>query len=113
MNNVSCLFCDIIAGKIPSKKIDETDSILVIEDIAPKVPIHYLIIPKKHITDIQSLTKSDEQLAADLLFMAKKLSSELPHNGDFKLVINSGKDAGQRIFHLHLHFLSGKKLGEI
>jgi len=113
MSQENCIFCKIIEQKILANIIKETDDILVLEDIAPKAHIHYLIIPRKHIKDIQSLEPEDQGLAAQLLFMAKELSKEIPHAKDFKLVVNSGADSGQKVFHLHFHFLAGKQLGEI
>lgn len=109
----SCIFCKIIAKQIPTSVVHETDDIIVIKDLYPKAPIHYLIIPKKHIQDIQSIAQEDMALPASMIHVAKQLSSKLDGSGDFKLVVNSGKDAGQKVFHLHMHFLAGKQLGEI
>lgn len=110
MNDSNCIFCKIIAKKIPATVINETDDIIVIKDSAPKTPIHYLIIPKKHIADLQSLQDADKQLACNMLFMAHELSKNLPGTKAFRLVSNNGHDAGQRVFHIHLHFLAGKEL---
>ncbi len=102
-----CIFCKIIAKQIPSSIITETDDVIVIKDIAPKAPVHYLILPKKHIQDIQSLEKTDCCLMSRMMMMAQTLSKDA---GDFRLIINSGHKAGQRVFHLHAHFLAGKEL---
>lgn len=104
----SCIFCKIIAKKLPTTVVHETDDVLVIKDLHPKAPIHYLILSKKHIPDIQSFENDDLHLAGKLFEVAKKLSQEA---GDFKLVVNSGAKAGQEVLHLHLHFLAGKKVG--
>lgn len=109
----SCIFCKIIAKQIHSSVIYETDDILVIKDLYPKAPVHYLIMPKKHVADIQSLADEDMGLAGSMIKVAKELSSKLDGSGDFKLVVNSGAAAGQKVFHLHMHFLAGKQLGEI
>lgn len=106
----NCIFCKIIAREMPATIIAENDSIIVIKDIAPKAPIHSLLIPKKHIKDIQSLHAKDAKLAGDLFLMAKELSKQLDGSQAFRIVVNNGADAGQRVFHLHLHFLSGERM---
>lgn len=105
-----CVFCEIIANRVPSKKIAETEDILVVEDIAPKAEIHYLIIPKKHMSDVRELQKGDNVLASNMLFMAQDLSRGLVEPQDFRLQVNNGKQAGQCVFHLHMHFLAGKRI---
>lgn len=101
-----CIFCAIVARKAPATIVDETDDILVIKDIYPKTPIHYLIIPKHHYKDLQEL--NDCCVGGRLLQMAKKISqkSGMP---DYRLLINNGPEVGQRVFHLHMHFLAGKR----
>lgn len=106
----NCIFCKIIAKEIPAAVIQETDDIIVIKDIAPKTPIHYLIIPKKHIADLQSLEGGDKTLACNMLFMAHELSKDLPASKAFRLVSNNGREAGQHVFHIHFHFLAGREL---
>lgn len=107
-----CIFCSIIEKKSPSTTIYEDDYTLVIKDIAPKAPIHYLIIPKKHVADINTLTPDDQLMTGHLLLVAKKISEQesLP---DFRLVVNNGRGAGQIVFHLHIHFLSGTGLSHL
>ncbi|MBP7854605.1 HIT domain-containing protein [Candidatus Babeliales bacterium] len=104
--NLNCIFCKIIAQKIPSKIIQENDDIIVIADIAPKAPVHYLIIPKKHVTDIRECDDVDQALLGNILLMAKTLSQN-SGNQEFKLIANNGASVGQSVFHLHFHFLSG------
>jgi len=105
--NDNCIFCKIIAGAIPSKKIYETEDVLVIQDISPKAPIHYLIIPKTHIPNIQSCTAQDISLLGTILLTAQQLSAQLPGNPEFKLISNNGSSVGQTVFHIHVHFLAG------
>ena len=104
----SCLFCKIIDGKIPSKKIEETDSVLVIQDIAPKAPIHYLILPKKHIINISHAQPQDFPYLVETLKVAHIIGNSITTG--FNLVLNNGSDVGQSVFHLHWHFLAGKNL---
>jgi diadenosine tetraphosphate (Ap4A) HIT family hydrolase len=108
----NCVFCKIIAQELPSKVIAETEDIIVIDNIAPKTPIHYLIIPKKHVSDINALTEQDANLAGKMVLMAKQLSEKLSGSKAFRLSVNNGSDAGQSVFHLHFHFLSGRKFLE-
>ena len=107
-----CLFCKIIKNELPSKKIKESKVALVIEDIAPKAPIHYLILPKKHIENIAAITNDDSQYVFETIKMAQELSATLPSPGAFNLISNNGAQAGQSVFHLHWHFLAGKNIYE-
>lgn len=110
MPTESCIFCRIINNELPAQKVTEDDDILVIKDIAPKAPVHYLIIPKKHIASIGSLEKNDADLAAKMLLKAKELGHGLAGSQSFRLIMNNGAEAGQSVFHTHCHFLSGKKM---
>jgi diadenosine tetraphosphate (Ap4A) HIT family hydrolase len=106
---ISCLFCKIIAHEIPSVIITENDHLLVIKDIHPQAPIHYLILPKEHITHIGTMSeKQTQQLAPLFLEMAQSLSRTVSQQ-EFKLKVNNGPIAGQEINHLHLHFLADFK----
>ena len=114
MSDQNCIFCRIIKKEIPSKIIKETDDLLVIEDIHPKAPIHYLIIPKKHIINISYLEEVNSNLGWQILKMAKEFSWDLSKNTkepiSFNLISNNGTHAGQSVFHIHWHFLAGKNL---
>lgn len=112
MNNQDCIFCKIIAGDIPCNKIQETQDLIVVQDIAPKAPIHYLIVPKKHIKDLQSVSDLDQELLGSIMLMAKKLSQNLDNPKEFRLISNNGLSVGQSVFHMHVHFLAGKKFSE-
>lgn len=104
----ACIFCSIVEGKVSAAVVMETSDVIVIKDRAPKAPVHYLIISKKHVVNIKELERDDVELAAHLLLTAKALSQTLPANQqDFRLVSNNGKNAGQVIYHLHIHFLAG------
>ncbi|MBN2267108.1 MAG: HIT domain-containing protein [Candidatus Babeliaceae bacterium] len=106
------IFSRIIDREIPAKIIAENNDVVVIEDIAPKAPIHYLIIPKNPIRDIQSMTESDFKLANALFRMAQQLSREISGAEHFRVLINSGTGVGQSVPHLHLHFLAGKTFSD-
>lgn len=104
----NCLFCKIIAGIIPSTIVAQTSELLVIKDISPQKPIHYLILPKEHIINVKHMTdKQNEKYGSLFLKMAQHLSEAIPGAQDFKLVTNNGGAAGQVVFHLHIHFLAG------
>lgn len=105
----NCIFCKIIEKEIPSSIIKQTDHALVIKDINPKATIHYLIIPKVHFSDLSSTTNDNFIYIDKSMLLAKELSKELNISA-FRLVINNGKDAGQCVFHFHIHFLSGKSI---
>ncbi|MFH1643727.1 MAG: histidine triad nucleotide-binding protein [bacterium] len=111
MQDSNCIFCKIINKQIPSDVVFEDDDILVIKDINPKAPIHYLIIPKEHIKNINDLEEKHSDLIWKMIKVAKKLASKLDGAPSFNLVSNNGKEAGQIVFHLHWHFLAGKNLG--
>lgn len=106
----SCIFCKIIAKQIPASIVAENDDVLVIKDIAPKFPIHYLILPKKHVADVVTLGDEDQDIAAMLFAMAKQVAQNVVDTKDFRLLINNGAGVGQSVFHLHMHFLAGKQL---
>ncbi len=105
--SLDCVFCKIISKQIPSQPLLETDDLIVIKDIAPQAPIHYLIIPKRHITNVAALQLSDRDLMGDLILVATKLSQMVPASA-FRLITNNGAAAGQSVFHLHFHFLADK-----
>ncbi len=105
-----CIFCKIVAGEMPADIIAQNEKVLVIKDRAPKTTIHYLIIPKAHYKDLQAATECN--VACSLMNMAREISADNPDAGDYRLVINNGFKAGQRVFHLHMHFLAGSKMPE-
>jgi len=105
-----CLFCKIINREIPADIIYEDDLVLAFSDINPQAPNHILIIPKKHIAKVSDLKEEEAHLIAQMVMAANKIAEEkgLTDKG-FRIVLNCGKDAGQEVFHVHLHLLSGRK----
>lgn len=112
MIDQNCIFCKIVTGHIPCQKIYENSSLIVIKDIAPRAPIHYLVIPKKHIKDLRSATDEDKDLLGALLLATKELSNNLVQPQEFRVVSNNGSSVGQSVFHIHFHYLAGKFLSE-
>jgi histidine triad (HIT) family protein len=108
----NCIFCAIINKKIPAHYILETDSLIVIKDINPSAPIHYLIIPKEHVIDINALSHNQLVLGREIYACAQKLAQIDKQHTAFKLINNNGYAAGQRVFHMHVHFLSGFTHGQ-
>jgi histidine triad (HIT) family protein len=107
--DLDCIFCKIIEKKIPAKLVHEDEHTIAIEDINPQAPTHILIVPKKHIRDIHSFKHIDRELIGHLFFVAQTIGEKrgLDKNG-YRMVINNGRDAGQTVFHIHLHLLSGR-----
>ena len=104
------LFEKIISKEIPADIIHEDDISIVIKDISPQAPTHLLIIPKKVIPKLSDATKEDQEVLGHLMLLAGKIAEELGLDETFRLVINNGAKAGQSVFHLHLHLLSGRSL---
>lgn len=109
-----CLFCKIIAGQIPSNKVYSDEQMIAFRDINPTAPQHILLVPRKHIVDIAHATREDQALLGDLLLRANVIAANegLAESG-FRIVINTGSDAGRTIFHLHVHVLGGRPLGAL
>ena len=104
---MSCLFCKIAKKEAPAEIVYEDEKTVAFKDIAPKAPVHFLIIPRKHIESIKS--EGSEKVVGSLILTAKKIAKERGIEG-YRLVFNVGKEGGQIIEHLHLHFLAGKKM---
>ena len=103
-----CLFCKIIAGEILSKKIYEDDTVYVFEDIAPTAPIHYLLIPKQHISKLDEVNADNSAVIAHIYEVIAKLAKDLDLKDGFRVVSNCGEQAGQSVFHIHFHLLAGR-----
>lgn len=102
-----CIFCKIIAGDIPSDKVYEDDTVLVFKDIAPKTPIHLLMIPKQHIASLAEVTEQHQELMGYMMTKVPQVAKEAGLTGGFRTVINTGDDGGQEVYHIHIHILGG------
>jgi len=108
-----CIFCKIIKGEIPSDKVYEDEEVLAFKDINPAAPIHILVIPKKHITNLLEVQEQDSYLISKIYQVINKIAKDMEIEGNgFRVIVNCGKDSGQEVMHLHFHILAGKKLGE-
>ncbi len=111
-----CIFCKIIKGEVPSKKVYEDELTYAFHDINPVAPVHILIVPKKHILGIQEMESEDRELVGHMFYVAKEIADSLNLNpdeslkGGYRLVFNVGRDAGQSVFHLHLHLIGGRSM---
>jgi histidine triad (HIT) family protein len=107
-----CLFCKIIAGKIPSSKVYEDELCYAFKDIAPKAPVHDVFVPKEHFASSLEVTEAREKIMGHLVRAASGIAKEkgIDQSG-YRLVLNTNADAGQTVFHLHLHLIGGKALG--
>lgn len=105
----NCLFCRIVAKEIDSKMVYEDENLVMIQDINPQAPVHVLTIPKKHIDRIASITDEDTKAIGNLIYQTKQYAKKngLEH---YRLVFNNGEEAGQAVFHIHLHLLSGRRM---
>ena len=103
-----CLFCKIAAGEIPAEKLYEDDEVLAFRDIAPQAPVHFLVIPKKHIVDPVGVCEEDEKLIGKLMRVGAQIAVDNGVGDGFRIIYNNGAKAGQAVFHIHMHILGGK-----
>lgn len=113
MTDTNCLFCNIIAGKIPSRKVHEDEHVFAFHDIAPWAPVHFLIIPKLHIPSMAQLAPEHVGLMGHMMTLAPKLALQegcksYPEGG-FRIVVNNGAEGGQEVHHLHMHVMGGPR----
>lgn len=111
MSEPSCLFCRIASGEIPAQEVRFTPDVVAFRDINPQAPTHFLIIPRKHISSVTEMGEEDAELIGKLFLMARDLAEEegIAEPG-FRMVVNAGADAGQTVFHIHLHLLGGREM---
>lgn len=104
--SVDCIFCKIVGGIIPCKKIYEDDEVIAFHDIKPMAKVHFLIVPKLHVETLIDCDQTHQKLLGKMLLLAPKLAAEQGLKG-FKTLINTGKEGGQEVFHLHIHAFGG------
>lgn len=105
----NCIFCKIIAGEIPSRKVYEDEDILAFHDINPAAPVHFLIIPKKHIATLADATPEDIPVLGKIMAMAGKLAKQEGCGDGFRTIVNTGRVGCQEVYHLHVHILGGNE----
>ncbi len=108
---MDCLFCKFISGEIAVNKVYEDENCIIIRDIAPQAKNHFLAIPKKHFKFLAEMSEDDAKMVGKILATIPKLESLLELEGGYRLVINQGDNPGQTVPHLHIHILSGQKMG--
>ena len=108
---MSCLFCKIIAGEIPASKVFEDDQLIAFNDINPQAPMHVLVVPKRHLATLNDLAAGDDALVGGMVRRAAAIAKENGFDGPgFRTVFNCNAQAGQTVFHIHLHVLGGRTM---
>ncbi len=105
-----CLFCKIAAGEIPADRVYEDEQVVVFRDINPKARVHLLIIPREHIAGLNALESGHDALIAHIMRLIQLLAIDQGLESGYRTIINTGKDGGQEVFHLHIHLLGGRDL---
>lgn len=108
---MSCLFCKIVAGDIPAAKVYEDDQLIAFKDINPQAPMHVLVVPKRHVATLNDLSAADDGLVGAMVRRAAAIAREQGFDGPgYRTVFNCNAQAGQTVFHIHLHALGGRTL---
>ena len=105
----NCLFCKIVRGEIPADKLYEDDEILAFRDISPQAPLHFLVIPKKHISGPDAAGQEDEKLLGKVMRVGSEVAAKEGIK-QYRQVFNNGEEAGQTVFHIHMHVLGGRSM---
>lgn len=108
-----CIFCKIAAGDIPSRKVYEDEDVVAFHDINPAAPVHFMIVPKRHVASLESCDESHRDILSKMMLLAPKLAREQGLTDGFKTVINTGAGGGQVVMHLHVHVLGGGTLQHV
>jgi histidine triad (HIT) family protein len=106
-----CIFCKIIAKEAPGNIVYQDDRVTAFDDTRPTAPVHILIVPNRHIESVNSITEDDEELMGHLFTVGRRLAEENGiHQSGYRLLVNTGPDSGQAVYHLHLHLMGGQRL---
>lgn len=105
-----CIFCKIINGDIPAKLIYEDDLVVAFDDMSPQAPVHFLVIPKKHIVSANNITEENKNIMGHILYVANKVAMEKGLENGYRVVNNCGEDGGQTVGHIHFHILGKRKM---
>jgi histidine triad (HIT) family protein len=106
-----CLFCRIVAGEVPANIVFQDDAVVAFRDITPQAPMHVLVIPKRHVSSLNELTEADDELVGRLVRTGAAIAHEQGHDAaGYRTVFNCNANAGQTVFHIHLHVLAGRKM---
>jgi histidine triad (HIT) family protein len=112
MSEADCVFCKIVRGELDTEVVHDEDEVLAFHDINGRAPVHVLVIPKQHVASLEEVRQLPEAVARRLFEVSSEVAEKLGvQEGGYAVRINNGSDAGQEVFHLHLHVLGGKKLG--
>ena len=112
MSEADCIFCRIVRGEIDAEVVHDEDDVLAFEDINSKAPVHVLVIPRQHVANLEEIRALPDTVVKRLFEVASEVAEKLGvTEGGYAVRINNGRDAGQEVFHLHLHVMGGKKLG--
>jgi histidine triad (HIT) family protein len=112
VSEADCVFCRIVRGELEAKVVYDEDDVLAIEDINSKAPVHVLIIPRQHVANLEEIGALPDTVVKRLFEVASTVAEKLGvRDGGYAVMINNGRDAGQEVFHLHLHVMGGRRLG--
>ena len=107
MNDPNCIFCKIVRGEIPAKKVYEDDEVLVFPDIRPQAPVHLLVVPKAHVVSLYDATAAHQSALGKMLCIAGRVAREAGASDGFRTIINNGRVGHQEVYHVHMHVLGG------
>jgi histidine triad (HIT) family protein len=107
--STDCIFCKIVRGEIPSRRVYEDDDLIVLHDIHPAAPVHLLLVPREHFENLDSAEPRHERLLGKMQLLASRLAREQGAGNGYRVVTNNGPDGGQEVYHLHVHVLGGPR----